>query len=170
MDEEFRLKPNQRKEDWWKTIKTQNKEERYEKHVRLVRGNACGIFETKIFEHVLVFICLYTRKKVAEKLIKNKLIQKELKSDAIVVNNSQMLMLHFITGGSLTQLHKMTAGLSRILNKKIKFPSTKIFNAYKTSLPIPRIYRYLNPLNQTTIGKYWSAKEVLELTCADEQK
>ena len=30
------------------------------------------------------------------------------------MNNSQMLMLHFIMGGSWTQLYKRTAGLTRI--------------------------------------------------------
>jgi hypothetical protein len=100
LDEEFRSKPNRRKEDWWKTFKTQNKDERYEKRVRLVREYACRIFETEIFEDVLAFLCLYTGKTVAAKLIESKFIQKELNSDAIVVNNSQMLMLHFIMGGS----------------------------------------------------------------------
>ena len=170
LDEEFRSKPNRRKEDWWKTFKTHNKDERYEKRVRLVREYACRIFETEIFEDVLAFLCLYTGKTVAAKLIESKFIQKELNSDAIVVNNSQMLMLHFIMGGSWTQLYRMTSGLTRILNKKIKFPSTKSFVAYKRSLPIPKIYRFVNPLNQKAIGRYCSAKEVLEFTFADERK
>ena len=64
----------------------------------------------------------------------------------------------------------MMSGLTRILNKIIKFPSTKSFVAYKRSLPIPKIYRFVNPLNQKAIGRYCSAKEVLEFTFADERK
>ena len=43
-----------------------------------------------------------------------------MKSDVIVVQNSQMLILHFIMWRSWVQLYTMTSGLKRILDK----PST----------------------------------------------
>ena len=77
-------------------------------------------------------------------------------------------MLHFIMGGSWTQLYKVTPGLARILKGKIKFPATKKFVEYKRSLPVPKIYKFLNPLTQKTLGRYCRVQDVLEYTFANE--
>ena len=127
LDEEF--KPNRwtkRSADWWKNFKNKTKEEYFGKRVQLVRDFACKVFESDLFKDVLAFLCLFVGKPVAEKLASCKFLARELNTDAIAVSNEQMLMLHFIMGGSWTQLYKVTSGLARILKGKIKFfPATK---------------------------------------------
>ena len=101
-----RSKPNRQKEDWWKTFKTQK------------YGEKVDFLEPKYLRTCLPFFV--NRKESCWKTNKSEFIQKELKSDAIVVENSQMLILHFIMWTSWAQLYTMTSGLTRILDK----PST----------------------------------------------
>ena len=161
LDEEFANAKayKRRKENWWHSFHDKTKQY-YAERMKLVEDFACRVFNTKNFAEVVVFACLWQGKEVFEKLRKCE-AAKFMVTDPVIFSSSQMLKLHFVMGGSWTQLYRLARGLKKISNQKIQFPPVQEFVKYKRSLLLPKIRIFRNPVTQKCVGRYCDLLEVL---------
>lgn len=148
---------------WWKEFDRRHKAENYGDRVGLMKELGCRIFRTDNFLEVLMFLVLYEGSNVKQLLGEVVKLQEE-KKPSVRISARNMIRLKCYSGGSWSQLYRLSGALGRISGRAIQCASQADVVAKKRKLKCPSIYKHTNPTTMKASGRYCKLKDVLEFT------